>query len=125
MKCSPSVSLHLCSLEVVLVNHYANSATAFVFKAANHTSVAVDLHITTRTHYISGKQDREVHDRAHGNVAIDREEHTVGGDILRLRRTRSALRLQLHRQMQGKPRSTLHFGIVLDRSLRLRVARLL
>src|SRR5271170_7913461 len=106
---------------MVFVTHYANSATALVFKAANHTAMAINLHVATGTHYISRQEDREVHDRAHRYVAINREEHAVGGDVLRLRRAGSPLRLQLHGQMQRKPRSTLHFGIVLDRSLRLRV----
>ena len=108
---------------MVFVNYNANPATALVFKAANHAAVAVNLHITTGTHDISWKQDREVHDRAHGDVTVHREEDAVGGDVLRLCRTSSALRLQLHGQMQGKPGSTLHFGIVLDRSLRLRILR--
>src|SRR5271165_2050781 len=107
---------------MVLVNDYANPATASVFKAAHHAAVAVNLHIATGTHNLSGKQDREVHDRAHGYVAINREEHAVGGNVLRLRRASSALRLQLYGQMQRKAWSTLHFGIVLDRRLlRLRV----
>ena len=110
---------------MVFINHYANAATALVFKATNHTAMAVDLHITSRTHDISRKQNRELHQRPHGNVAIHREQHAVGGDVLRLGGTGSALRLHFHGQMQRKPRSTLHFGIVLDRSLRLSVHRAL
>src|ERR1039458_8960309 len=89
---------------MVLVNYYANAAAAPVFKAAHHAAVAINLHITTRTHDLSGQKDREVHDRAHGYVAIDCEEHAVGGNVLRLCGVSSALRLQLDGQMQRKAR---------------------
>ena len=71
------------------------------------------------THNFGRQQNREVHHRAHRDVAVHREEHAVGGDVLRLRRIRAALRLHSTRQMQRKARSTLHVGIVLDRSLLL------
>jgi len=115
--------LHLCSLEMVFVNHYANSATALVFKTADHTAMAVNLDVATRAHNIARKQNREVDDGADRNVSIHREEHAVGGNVLRFRRAGLALRLQLHRQMQRKSRSTLHFGIVLDRGFRLGIYR--
>ncbi len=75
---------------MVFVNYYANAAPALVFKAANHTAVAVDLHIATGTHNFSRKQDREVHHRTHWDVTVHREEHSVGGNVLRLRGTRPA-----------------------------------
>jgi hypothetical protein len=62
---------------MVLVNHYANPATSAIFEAADDTPVAVDLYITTRTHNISWKQNREVHHRTDGNIAIHREEDAV------------------------------------------------
>ena len=102
---------------MVFVNYYANAAPALVFKAANHAAMAIDLYIAPGTYDLSGKQNREVHHRTHGDVAIHREQHAIGGDILRLRGTRPARRIYLHGQMQRKPRSTLHRGIVLNRSL--------
>jgi len=74
-----------------------------VFKAANHAAMAVNLphHNGNPRHLLEA--DREVHDRAHGDVTVHSEEHAVGGDVWRLCRTSSALRLQLHGQMQGKP----------------------
>ena len=75
---------------MVFVNHYANAAPALVFKAANHAAVAVNLHIATRTYNFTWKQNREVHHRTYGDVAIHREEHAIGGDILRLRGTSPA-----------------------------------
>jgi hypothetical protein len=108
---------------MVFVNHYANAATALVFKAADHAAMAVNLDIATRTHDIARKQNRKVYGGAYWNVFIHREEHAVGGNVLRFRRAGMALRLQLHRQMQRKSRSTLHFGIVLDRGFRLGIYR--
>jgi len=104
---------------MVFVNYYANAAAALIFEAADHAAVAVNLYIATGANNVSRKQNREIHQRTHGNVAIHREEHTVGRDIVRLRCASPALRPYGHGQVQGKPRSTLHFGIVLDRSLLL------
>jgi len=86
----------LCSLEMVLVNHNTNASTAFILKAANYAAVAVNLNITTRTHNIAGKQDREIDDRTNGDVAIHGEEDTVGRDVLSFRQTVAALRFQFH-----------------------------
>jgi hypothetical protein len=107
----------LRSLEVVLINHYAYAPAAFVLKAADNAAMAIDLYIVTGSNYIAGKQNGEVHQRSNWNVTVHGEEHAIGGYILRLRRTRTALRFQLHRQMQGKARRTLHFCIMLNRSL--------
>ena len=109
---------------MIFVNHNANPATALVFEAAHYAAMAIDLHIAMGTHDISRQQDREIHRRTHRNIAVHREQHAIGRDILRLRRTRSVLRFHFHGKVQGKPRSTLHFCIVLDRSLlRLRFDR--
>src|SRR6266852_1385978 len=104
---------------MVLVNHYANAAAALIFEAADHTAVAVNLYIAPRTHNVSRKQNGELHQRTYGNVAIHGEEHAVRGNVCRLRGTISALRSDSNGQVQGEPRSTLHFGIVLNRSLLL------
>src|SRR5205807_8474942 len=104
---------------MVLVNHYANATAALIFEPADHPAVAVNLYIATRTHNVSRKQNSELHQRTHGDVAIHSEEHAVRGNVCRLRGTISALRSDRNRQVQGEPRSTLHFGIVLDRSLLL------
>lgn len=98
---------------MVFVDHYPNRATAMIFKAPNHTAMAINLYVTTRTHDFSRKQNGEIHHRAHCHIAVHRKEYAVGGDISRLRGTSSALRHYLHSQMQGKPRRTLHCGIVL------------
>jgi hypothetical protein len=98
---------------MVLVNHYANTATAPVFKAADHTAVTVNLYVTTRTYNVSRKQNREVHNRTDRNVAIHRKKDAVRRDVLRLSGASSALRRHFHSQVQGKPRSTLHCGVVL------------
>ena len=102
---------------MVLVNHYADAAPASIFKAANHTAVTVNLHIATGTYNFSGKQNGEIDDRAYRDIAIHREEHAVGGYILRFRRAGTVLRRHFYRQVQRKARGTLHRGIVLDRSL--------
>ena len=102
---------------MVLVNHDAYAAPASIFKAANYTAMTVNLHIAAGTHNFSWKQNGEVHDRAYWDIAIHREEHAVGGYVLRLGRTGAVLRRHFYRQMQRKARSTLHCGIVLDRSL--------
>src|SRR5258706_13900008 len=104
---------------MVFVNHYTYTATALIFEAANHAAMAVNLYVATRTHNVSRKQNGEVHQRTDGYIAIHREEHAVGGDVLRLRGASSALRPHGNRQMHRKRRGTLHFGIVLDRSLLL------
>src|SRR5260370_26704104 len=98
---------------MVFVDHYANPATALIFKAPDYAAMAVNLHVTTRTHNFSREHDGEIHHRAHWHVAIHRKEHAVGGDVLRLRSTSSTLRRHLHSQMQRKPRRTLHCRIVL------------
>src|ERR1017187_10575963 len=113
----------LCSLEMVFVNHHAYAATPFVLKAADYAAMTVNLYVGRGAHNISRKQDGEVHHRTHGNVAIHSEEHAIGGDVLGFRQTCAALRFQFHGQMQRKSRSTLHFSIVLDRSLPLRFRR--
>src|ERR1700740_2227649 len=102
---------------MVFVDHYAYAAAALIFKAANHAALVINLHIATRTHNISRKKDRELHQRTNGNIAIHGEEHAVGRDVLRLGGTGSVLRTNGYRQMQRKARCALHFGIVLDRSL--------
>ena len=108
---------------MVFVNHYAYAAAPFVFKAAHHAAVAINLNIATGADNIARKQDGEIHQRTHRNIAIHCEENAVGGDILRFRGTGAACRFQFDRQMQRKTRSTLHFSVVLDRSLLLRFRR--
>jgi hypothetical protein len=104
---------------MVLVNHYANAATSAVLKTAHHAAATVNLNIATGTYNFSWKQNREVHHRAYRDVAIHREKNAVCRYILRLRGTGAVLRHYFNRQMQRKPRRTLHCGIVLDRSLGL------
>lgn len=108
---------------MVFVNHYAYAATAFVFKAAHHATMAINLNIATGAHNIARKQDGEIHQRTYRDVTIHGEENSVGGDVLCFRRTGAACRFQFDRQMQRKTRSTLHFSVVLDRSLLLRFRR--
>src|ERR1700741_4815300 len=98
----PAISfLHLCSLEMVFVDYHTNSATALIFKTANHAAMTIDLHVTTRTHNFSGKHDGEIDHRADRNIAIHGEQDSVRRDVLRLCGTCPALGHDLHRQMQG------------------------
>jgi hypothetical protein len=46
---------------MVFVNYYANATTPLIFKAADHTAVAVDLYVAARAHNVSGKKNGEVH----------------------------------------------------------------
>jgi len=108
---------------MVLVNHYAHASTTFVLEAANYAAAAINLNIRTGTHDMARKQDGEIDNRTHGNIAIHRKEHAVGRDVLSFRQTVATLRFQFHGQMQRKTRSTLHVGIVLQRSLLLRIRR--
>lgn len=104
---------------MVFVNHYANPATALIFEAADDATVAINVDIATGTYNVSGKKYGEIDQRTDGNIAIHGEEHAVGGDVLCFRNASSGLRLDLNRKVQGKARRTLHFCIVLDRSLLL------
>ena len=108
---------------MVFVNHYANTATALVFKAADYTAMAVDLHITAGTHDIARKQDRKIHYRTHWYVSIHCKQDTIGRDVLGFHHAVTALRFQLYGQMQRKTWSALHFRIVLGRRFLLRVRR--
>jgi len=102
---------------MVLVNHYADTTPASIFKATNNAAMTVNLHIAAGTNNFSWKQNGEIHDRTYWDIAIHREEHAVGGYVLRLRRTGAVLRGHFYRQVQRKARGTLHCRIVLDRSL--------
>jgi hypothetical protein len=105
------------------VDHHAHAAAAFIFKAAHHASMAVNLNICTGTHNIARKQDREVDHGTHRNVSVHGEQDSVGRDVLGFRQAVAGLRFQFHGQMQRKTRSALHFRIVSVRRFLLRVRR--
>src|SRR3984957_17098246 len=101
-------SLHLCSFEMVFVNHNTDAAAATIFEAAYDSATAIDLHVLPRTHHIGRQQNREVDHRSNRNVIVHRKQNAVCGDIFRLRRKRAALRLNRRRKMDRKSRGALH-----------------
>src|ERR1700694_923768 len=104
----------LPALKTVLINHHTDSTTATIFKAAHHSSAAVDLHVGFCAHNIGGKRKRKIHRRTYRHIGIHAEQDAVGGNILgldrlprddRARHARLVARrrrLQRHRQFYGK-----------------------
>src|ERR1700722_6909081 len=101
-------SLHLCSFEMVFVNHNTDAAAATIFEAAHDSATAVDLHVLPRAYYLGWQQNREVHHRPDRNIIVHRKQNAVGGDVFRLRRKCAALRLNRRRKMDRKSRGALH-----------------
>src|SRR5262249_16842743 len=102
----------LRSLDLILIDHDAYTATSSIFKATHHAAAAVELHIAPRTDHFGRKHDREIHHRPDWHIRFHREQHSIRRNVFRLGEECSALRLDRRRQMQRKPRRTLHFFVM-------------
>src|SRR5437588_6609108 len=60
----------LSALETILVDHYADAATATVLKTAHHSPAAINLHVRLRSHNVGGKRQCEIHSRTDGDIHI-------------------------------------------------------
>jgi len=111
----------LSAVETILVNHYANAATAAVLKTAHHSPAAIDLHVRLRSDNIGGKRQCEIHSRTDRDIYIHAEEDAIGGNIFRLNplcrycgsgsARLTACRLQSHRQFYWKARRGLYVRV--------------
>src|SRR5215813_12601575 len=100
----PQTIALLRTFEVILVDHNTHAATPAIFKTAHNASATVDLYISYEADHFTGQQNREVDQRANGNVGVHREEHAISGDVLGLRVVSSSLPLHRNWQMNGKAR---------------------